>query len=248
MKRLLYCILFFLLLSCANKQEPQKALFRIGQFLTTTSDVEIIIYRNTSEVFSTVVDYGKITKYSSLDPTRYLIKVKNGDELVLEKEIGIGEGGKYTLSLVGSPVNGQSVNLQTVMDKLQHIVEGAEGTTENGYLPQLLVLNDFFSVEKGKAKLRFINLCPGSAPFRAIASGRSEDKEFASLKYAKISETATVGEGKTGVTLFYDAGPLPLEKDTIDLEKETMVTYFIAPSSPNSADRFSLIFSSDKMK
>lgn len=227
--RLPYFLLLFVLFGCSKQQEPKEARFRIGYFLTTGQKTEVTLYQQTSEVYTNMSSFGKITNYSSLPAGKYIIRVKEGEQLIIEKMIGLGPGGKYTFCLTGNPLQHQKVNQQTINDKLHHIVEGSQGITPNGYLPQLLILNDFFSAGKGKSTIRFINLIPESTPFTAKLTQGEKQTNFKSLKYPRISDRKSLNPGKTQVEILYANSPQSIHTEEVDIKEDEMYTYFILP-------------------
>lgn len=231
-----------LLFGCSQKEKPKPAEVRIGQFLLAKAPAEVVFYRKGKAVLTKELDYGSLTGYEKLKPATYRVEVKTDGKLLLEKEIGLGTGGTYTLCLSGMPVDGQEKNQQSTKDILHHIVEGAEGITANAYLPQLLVLNDFFESKKTTAKIRVVHLAPGTIGLSAKVEGADKSElELSGLEYPMQSEVKTISPGPAHLKLKLDGTQQLLATKTFTVEQQHLYTFFVVADTGRYLNRLRLV-------
>ena len=218
-------------LACTSPSGPGKARVRIGQFLWTTGQATVTWYHHDQEVASTTLAYGELSEYQSLAARTYLVKIKADDRLVLEKEIGLGTDGLYTVMLTGIPEDNQPVNKQSTGNRLHHLVEGAVARTANDYLPQLIVQNDFFVPEPQRGSVRWVSLLPGTVPLDI--SLRDDDREVTSvggLAYPRSSDPQTAKPGEYELAIHLDQRSAPVDETPVHLEDGALHTYYLVPS------------------
>ena len=243
MKRLFFILIpFFLLLGCkSDKHDETPAQFRIGQFIVGPNDIDISIYQKDETVYKEKFTYGSLSNYNELKPGKYLIKVRDSAQLLLQKEIGIGPEGKYTICLFGQPLAHQKVNKETLNSELHHIIEGSEGTTANGYLPQISILNDYFAAD-GSTAIRFMHLAPGITELTPILKSIKNDKEkkVSPLQYTELSDMELIKKEEYEIKIKLKNSEQQVKKITLT-PKDNMLTYFIIPKQTEGISGVDLI-------
>ncbi|SDE46492.1 hypothetical protein SAMN05421636_105173 [Pricia antarctica] len=237
------------LLSGCSPKEAAPAQFRVGQFLFSTQNATITLYDGKQEKTSLKLKYGKLSNYTSLEAKIYFIKVWADGKLLLEKKIGMGRDGRYTLVLTGIPEKNQPVNRKSTMQKLHTIVEGSEGITANDYLPQLIVQNDFYIAEKNTGKIRVMHLMPGAVPFSLDFMNNKGKKEVRSTAYPKSSETIEVDTGTYNVHVHFDASLQTVALQKIEIKESVLHSLYVIPAPERYlTDPILVVGSSDKEK
>ncbi|HAD97086.1 MAG TPA: hypothetical protein DCG19_06740 [Cryomorphaceae bacterium] len=234
--------------ACKNKPSDENARLRIGQFLGYNNPAIIIISKDGKDVLREEYRAGLLTHYHSFSPGIYRIRVLRKAQPLLEKKVGLGPGGIYTLCLTGTPLPAQDINKQTVRDQLMHLVEGAAGITKNGYLPQLLVLNDYFSLTGKNTGIRFLNMAEGMEPVDVeIKDSNADSKmEISHNSYPLISNVETLQAGKYSFTLTYSGGPGIILEQPVHLEPRKVYTFFITGACDNEKQVLKLVSGSSK--
>lgn len=220
-----------LVFSGCTPKESGSARFRVGQFLLSTQSATITFYSGEEEKKSLKLDYGQLSEYETIKAKVYFIKVWADGKLLLEKELGMGRNGSYTLFLTGIPEKNQSVNKESTTQKLHSIVEGSEGITANDYLPQLMVRNDFFTSEKNKGKLLAVHLMPGTVPLSVKLVNKDHKVQTTIFSYPKSSETKDVFPGTYDVELHFNGSPQTVSLGKLQVEKAMLYSLCIIPDS-----------------
>lgn len=229
--RYLFWTIVLLCLGCSTSHQDEPAQFRIGQFLFTSDTATIEIFQDQDLVESIKVGYGKLTNYHKISARSYLIKIKTNDQLILEKEIGFGRSGIYSLCLTGFPAKNQRVNKQSTIDKLTHIVEGAAALTANDFLPQLIIQNDFTVNEPGKGKIRAVHVMPGTIPLDLhLIKGSEKVLSFPGIQYPHITETKPLPPHKYMLELKLTGSTVPNYSKVLNIDKGTLFTLYFIPS------------------
>lgn len=221
-------IVLLVLAGCARK-ETGSARFRVGQFLFSTQNATVTFYEGKEKKMSVELDYGELSEYRTIDAKIYFIKVWADGKLLLEKKLGLGRDGSYTLFLTGIPEKNQSVNKESTMQTLHAIVEGSEGITTNDYLPQLMVSNDFYNIEKNKGKLIAVHLMPGAVPFSLKLVNREAKTITKTFSYPKSSETTDVATGTYDAQVHLDGSPQTVALGKVEVKENVLYLLCIIP-------------------
>lgn len=227
----LFSALVVLFAGCSSKQK-QVASFRVGQFFLNSEIATVKFYEGTNETTSLQLNYGQLSEYQIIAPKTYTIKIWADNTLVLEKKLGIGTNGKYTLILTGIPEKNQPVNKESLSNTLHSIAEGAEGITDNNFLPQLIIQDDFYIKEKNKAHLSITNLLPGALP---IAISFIEDQKEIQLdvtEYPLTSKLQVIEKGTYEVQLHLNGNPQNTVFGKATIENGTLYSFYVIPD-PN---------------
>ncbi len=247
--KILVLLIMVPLLSGCSPKEAAPARFRVGQFLFSTQNATITLYDGKKEKTSLKLKYGKLSNYTSLEAKIYFIKVWADGKLLLEKKIGMGCNGRYTLVLTGIPEKNQPVNKKSTMQKLHTIVEGSEGITTNDYLPQLIVQNDFYIAEKNMGKIRVTHLMLGAVPFSLDFMNGKGKKQVSSTAYPKSSETIDVDTGTYDLQVHFDDRPQTEALQKIKIKESVLHSLYVIPALERYlTDPILVMGSSDKVK
>lgn len=226
--RFFYIILLCFLTACTGS-EKKKSQLRIGQFMINSKNVEVIIKKKGSEKISKNLPYKDITNYQEIESGTYKIEVFNAGKIILNKEIGIGSDGTYTLIIYGIPIKSQEVDQQSTKTKLLEIVQGSEVKSTNAYLPQLSILNDEFECGKNEAKIRWIHLSPGvdklSAKSHDIENGKTTN--LSSLSYPKISKNIVLKPGRKKLTWSLKGKKIDVATKDMNISSSILYTAFV---------------------
>ncbi|SDK12800.1 DUF4397 domain-containing protein [Microbulbifer yueqingensis] len=228
--RLLVILLFSLALaSCSDPAKENATRLRLANFLWGTDQVQVLLYRGEKQEKEVRLSYGSLSKYHSLEPGRYRLRVVTGKQAILEKTFGLGTRESYTLFIAGISTGPQKLNRQTLDNKLHTLVEGSATRTDNGYLPQVLLVNDFFVKEKHKGQFRVINLMPGATHLEGKLI-KGDSKEFSStLKYFHSSHTKPVPTGELQLELLFSGSPLRVIREPVTIRQQVLNSFFIIP-------------------
>ena len=235
-------------LGCSTNQNNELAKFRIGQFLYTSKSATIEIFRDHVLVDSITTGYGELTNYYKIPPRPYLIKVKADGQLILEKNIGFGRSGIYTLALTGLPVKNQLVNKRSTIDKLTHMVEGAAALTTNDFLPQLIIQNDFAVNDPGNAKIRAAHIMPGTIPLDLKILKENEPVlSYSGIKYPQTTETKSLRPHKYMLELKLTSSEVSNFSKLLNLEERTLYTLYFIPSPKDYNSNLMMIVGKTKI-
>ena len=228
-RKVVFIWMVVLVLSGCALKEPGSARFRVGQFLFSTQNATITFYDEKKENKSLKLDYGQLSEYETIAAKVYFIKVWADGKLLMEKELGMGRDGSYTLFLTGIPEKNQSVNKESILHTLHTIVEGSEGITSNDYLPQLIVRNDFFTAEKNKGKLLAVHMMTGAMPLSLKLVNSDNKTETKTFSYPKSSEARDVSTGTYEVQLHFDGSPQTISLGKLQVENAILYSLCIIP-------------------
>ena len=217
------------LASCGQAGQQQNARLRLGNFLWETEQVQIALYSDSEQSKTVTLSYGKLSDYHALKPGRYRIRVATGEGAILEKTFGLGSKEAYTLVIAGISSGPQELNKETLDKKLHVFVEGSLARTSNGYLPQLLLINDFFVEERNKGQFRVINLMPGTAHIRAKLKREGKDELSATLKYFNREPAKPLPAGEHMLELSFSGSPLKFSEQALTIRERALNSYFIIP-------------------
>lgn len=219
-------------LACSRPGVQDTAEIRMANFLQTKGPATCILYRDNEAVKNFTLHYENVSTYQEIPTGSYLIKVAANDQLLLEKKLGLGRNGKYTLCLTGIPEANQMVNQQSNYDRMYKMVAGTAAVTPNAYLPQLLVLNDFFVPEPGKGKIRFVHVMPGTVPLDVKLFGpEGKSYSFSGLSYPQQSATDPIRAANWELNIHLQSSPGTILQKNFTSKSDLLYTYFIAPDS-----------------
>lgn len=220
----------FLFFGCGQKEEKKPARVRWAQFLLSNGAVHVSLSRQGRELYAKYLEYATLTDYNEYPAGQYVIRVKSGKREILNKRIGLGTGGTYTLSLYGIPLKGQKTNQRSTAMELHQIVEGAAAKTPNAYLPQLDIMDDYFASAKNEAKIQLVNLAPGVESIKtSISRSGKEHVNFSAVRYPSIAKNKSVGAGIADIVIKLDNSDQVLRLDTIAIHTERLYTLFVIP-------------------
>lgn len=226
---LLTIVVSLLLASCGGTKREESPQLRLGNFLWDAQQVTIDIYRESEQQDSITLSYGTLTSYRSLEPGRYRIRVSSEKQALLEKTFGMGSNESYTLVIAGITSGPQELNKQTLSKKLHTLVEGNAVSNSNGYLPQILLINDFFVKEKKKGQFRIINLMPGTANLHGKVLKGHKQEFSETLKYFHSSHTRPVPVGELELELSFTDSPLTFSREPVTIREKALNSFFIIP-------------------
>ncbi|PVW15169.1 DUF4397 domain-containing protein [Marixanthomonas spongiae] len=224
---LLFIFTVFTIFGCAVPKEP--ASLRIGQFLVSEKAVEITFQHQGNKAVSKIMTYGDLTEYMTLTPGKYTVTVKINETVILEKKLGFGSKGTYTLFVCGIPSEKGKTNQTTLNNKLHNIVAGEEGITTNGNLPQLRVLNDTFESKDTEAKIRWIHAVPGLQPLSATLWNKKTNTKtsLATLSYPLASKSKGVSSGAYSLTWKLKGKQLTTVSKNVVCKPKHLYTFFV---------------------
>ncbi|WP_193166373.1 DUF4397 domain-containing protein [Microbulbifer hainanensis] len=217
------------LASCGQSGQQKPARLRLGNFLWETDQVKIALYRDSEQQKNATLSYGKLSDYQALKPGRYRMRVAAGDHDILEKTFGLGSGEAYTLIIAGIASGAPELNKETLNKKLHTFVEGSIARTSNGYLPQMLLINDFFVEEKETGQFRIINLMPGTTCLHGKLMNESKNELSSTLEYFHGSPSQPVSTGDLELELSFSGSPLKFSEQTVTIRERALNSFFIIP-------------------
>lgn len=227
---ILLASLMSLFFGCGQNGERRPAQVRWGQFLLGGKAAHISLSRKGTELYSADLDYATLTEYRKYPSGTYSVSIKSGGREILNKKVGLGTGGTYTLSIYGIPLKNQSSNQRSTAMKLHRIVEGAAATTPNAYLPQLDIMDDYFASAKDKAKIRVVHLAPGVVPIKATVSVSGKGQVgFSAVSYPTITKNKSIATGAADVELGLDSSDQMVDHEKLNIKAEQLYTLFVIP-------------------
>lgn len=218
--------------SGCSSEENKKASFRIGQFLLNSEKATITFYEGKKETTSLELNYGQLSEFQSIEAKIYSIKVWADGKLLLEKKLGMGSNGKYTLLLTGIPEKNQQVNKESTSNILHSIAEGSEGITTNNFLPQLLVQDDFYIKEKNRGKVSVTNLMPGTVPVTMSLVTDGGETKIDAVAYPETSKIKVVETGFYAIKFHLNGNPQSTLLGEETIENGVLYSLYVIPN-PN---------------
>ena len=226
-------LLLLLLAGCDHPTAPgPPAEVRIGQFVSAPGPVRISLTGQDADSSLFTLSYAELTDYRTFAPGTYTVDVTAGGQHLLHESIGLGTGGRYSLLLAGIPQAGQETNQATLSTRLHRIFEGAAARTDNDFLPQLFLQNDYFVSVPGKANLRATQLAPGVVPLDVVL--KTPDQQTISLSqvaYGHSSDRERINAGNYSATLHLAGSPQNLLGLQLELDTSTFTNLYILPAT-----------------
>ena len=245
MKTLQTLFLLFVLFNicgCSQNKAKKPAQIRWGQFLISDSAAHISLSRKGTEIYAADLDYATLTEYQKYPPGKYTVSVKTDGQEILNKKIGLGTDGIYTLSLYGMPLKDQKTNQSSTSEHLHRITEGAAAETANAYLPQLDIMDDYFASAQNESKIRIVHLAPGVEPINASISKSGNKKvSFSGIPYPKSGKNKSLNNGRNTISLSLNGSSQEISKNEFDVEKEKLYTFFVIPYKNKYLDHLRLV-------
>lgn len=196
--------------------------------------------------------YGDMSSYHSLAPGRYRILIHSKEKMLLDQTIGMGKKGTYSIIIAGiNTEHSSKVNEKTWKYTLQKIVEGAATENSNGYLPQLLIKNDYFEQLKDSSRISVINLLPGSQPWKVnfIRLDRNPSENtlaISDLEYIKESQRKTLKKGHYKMQLSLSGSSKVLKALDFEAKSSNYYRIFLVPDPNDYLNHPKIIISSSK--
>ncbi|MBW2961560.1 DUF4397 domain-containing protein [Mesonia aestuariivivens] len=225
--KLISLVTALLLITSCVSTNKKPAQLRIGQFLFTEKPIEIDFKKDNQSVVQQQMKYTELSTYKKLPSGTYTIEVKLENKLLLQKKVGIGTNGIYTLILYGIPQEHPQTNEQTTTTKLHEIVEGEENNTSNGNLPQLKILNDEFECAPDEAKIRWIHLAAGVEEISAEATSTEKTVSLSSLTYPKITNTKALAPLQQKINWKLKGSKVKVAEKQLSIKPQLLYTAFI---------------------
>jgi len=243
---LLLTTLIILLAGCSSKSD-QDANFRVGQFFLNSEKATITLYEGTDEVASLQLKYGQLSEYQTIASNIYKIKVWADGNLVLEKKIGMGNSGKYTLVLTGIPEKNQAVNEESFTNSLHNIAEGSEGITSNNFLPQLLIQDDFYIIEMNRANISITNLLPGALNSTVSLIKKDKEVKLDAVAYPQTSDLKVIDTGTYDLQFYIDGNLQATLLGQETIEEDVLYSLYLIPNPEKYITNPELIIGKNKM-
>ena len=221
-------VLVTVLLFGCRSGEPEPARVRVGQFLTGTPGARLTLSgERDSLVFD--LEYGRLSAYRTLSPGEYTVEVAPRDGgPVIRQAVGLGAGSRLTLVPVGTVTPGQEVNAAPFLAHLHRAVEGAAAVSARAYLPQLLVVNDYFVDVAGQGNLRLLHLVPGRPPVDlSIRNAGREAVSQSGLGYVHASERERIAAGTYTLAIHLAGSPVRVLRDSLTVRADELTDLFL---------------------
>ena len=215
------------LLGCQSS-DPAPARVRVGQFLTGTPGARLTLRRDAdSTVFD--LDFARLSDYRPLPPGEYTVEVTpRAGGPVIRQRVGLGAGSRLTLVSVGTVTPGQEVNAAPFLAKLHWAVEGAAAVSARAYLPQLLVVNDYFVDVPGQGNLRLLHLVPGRLPVDlSIRNAGGEAVSQSGLGYVHASTRERIASGSYTLAIHLADSPVRVLQDSLTVRADELTDLFL---------------------
>ncbi|MBK0378925.1 DUF4397 domain-containing protein [Mucilaginibacter segetis] len=194
MKRNLFIYIFISAFICCKSERNPTTQIKVINALQDVEKVEVTVKcENREAVF--YPQFGTDQSFKVLPSGMANIDVKADGKLILHKEFGLGNAGKYTFLLEGVPGLSKKVNQQTFSDKLHTVFSGAESSQPNSFLPRIILIRDVTKVKSGQSKLRFINAFAGAEPLTLTITDKNNEKINFTQAYPAMGTFKPVSAG-----------------------------------------------------
>ena len=232
--------------SCKNPAGTAK--IRIAQLLVSDVPMAVKLFKNGSSVYEHKLTFGAISKYQEVSSGTYTLQVIKDGNMLLEKQLGLGSKGKYSLCIYGLPVQDEQKNKATLNTRLHTIAEGDEASEPNGLLPQLKILNDLFYGDESKAKVRWLHATPGVQELKgyAISESSKDSISLKKLRYAKKSAFTEIKPGRKSLFWTMDIKNRKVAQKDINIQPKTLYTAFIIPGREEYIDTLQVLIANNK--
>ena len=228
-------LLPLLLAACGGGKEATPAELRIGQFLYATESARISLSAPDGDSATYTLAYASLTDYQTFAPGTYTLDVSAGRRHLLHETIGLGTGGRYSLLLTGIPADGQQVNQATFGTRLHRIFEGAAARTDNAFLPQILLQNDYFVPVPGKGNLRVTQLAPGIVPVDLALNRHGEQTATVSgVAYTHASDRERFPAGDYAAALHLAGSPQQRLEFQLSVDTGSFTNLYVVPDTTAS--------------
>ena len=228
--RMLLLPLLLLLAACGGGGEATPAQLRIGQFLYAPETARITLSSPDADSAAYTLDYASLTDYQSFAPGIYTLDVTAGGRHLLHETVGLGTGGRYSLLVAGIPSASQEVNQSTFGTRLHRIFEGAAARTDNAFLPQILLQNDYFVPVPGKGNLRVTQLAPGIVPVDLELNRKGEQTATLSgVAYTHASDRERFAAGNYAAALHLAGSPQHRLDFQLSVDTASFTNLYVVP-------------------
>ena len=237
-----------LLLTCGCMMKtPRPATLRIVSAIPD-SDVRIDIQRE-GQTISASPSFMEAVPYRSMPSGKAQISLSSDGKTLLKKEIGLGNGGKYTLVFEGLGKLSSEPNQETFDGKVHRVFGGVESASPNGFLPGLVILKNEFSVQKGKAKLRVVNAVVGAQVLSiGLKTSLNGDNKFSlTLSYPQKSNPASVKAGNYELDVKVSGMPEAIFTQQLHLEPCKFYTLVLSGNATGSRSLQAQVLQDDGM-
>ena len=225
----LWLIFCCTLAACHPAGKDGTARLRVGEFLAATDSAQVTLTRaGSSSTFH--LPYGALSDYWELAAGTYRARVTSAGQPLLDRSIGLGTGGSFTLLLTGTPLTGQETNEQAFGTTLHRFVEGSAAVTTNDYLPQLLIQNDYFIPVPGEGTLRITHLAPGVIPLDvSLLNDSITSATIRGLAYPHTSLRERVTAGIYRAAVHLGGSPLTEQQFPLELNEGLFCSLYLIP-------------------
>ena len=228
-------LLPLLLAACGGGGDATPAELRIGQFLYAPESARVTLSAPDGDSATYTLAYASLTEYRRFMPGTYTLDVTAGGRHLLHETIGLGTGGEYSLLLTGIPAAGQKVNQATFGTRLHRIFEGAAARTDNAFLPQILLQNDYFVPQAGKGNLRLTQLAPGIVPLDLELNRQGEQPASVSgVAYTHASDREQFPTGTYAAALHLTGSPQQRLAFEVELDTGSFTNLYVVPDTSAS--------------
>ena len=217
-----------------DQRKDDTLQIRFGQFLDTSERVSIALKSDKAEKIQTL-SYSDLSEYITLPSSNYTVTVSVKSKPILKKKIGLARGAKFTLIVYGKLSDEPKLNAETTNTKLHRIVSGEEAKTDNGFLPQLRLLDDQYEGGQNSAELRWVNLVPYEVPLSITgfdrAEGEKSSSDFGTANYAKVHAAQIISPADYTFILRSKNSPLERLQTNVQINAKKLHTLFVVPDA-----------------
>ena len=237
-----------LLLACGcTIKTPRPASLRVVSAIPD-SNVHIDIQCG-GQAISVSPSFMETLPYQSMPSGRAQIRLSSDGKTLLKKQMGLGNGGKYTLVFEGLGKLSSEPNQETFDGKIHRVFGGVESASPNGFLPGLVILKNEFSVQKGKAKLRVVNAVVGAKvlDIGLNASLNGNNNVSLTLGYPKKSDPTGIKAGNYELEVKVSGMPEAIFTQQLNLEPCKFYTLILSGNATGSRSLQAQVLQDDGM-
>lgn len=182
---ILITILGLLLPGCKNQPENKTSSIRFANFVVPTQEIKMVVKGPDTKEFN--IKYGTLTSFTDFREGKYTFSVQTtNDSLILEKELGIGHGSKYTITISGI-FNHAVKKRKTLHTQLMEAFKGATAFSANAGMPVMQLYLDRFEGSPSEGKLKAILMAPAISDVELYVKTKGKFEKITTLVYPKPS-------------------------------------------------------------
>ena len=227
MFRLLILLNFLgLLFGCKSQPENKSSSIRFANFLVPTQEIKVVVKGADTKEFN--IPYGTITSFTNFNEGKYMFSVQStGDSIILEKELGMGHGSKYTITVSGI-FNHAVKKRKTLHTQLMEAFKGATAFSANAGMPVMEVYLDRFEGSPSEGKLKAILMAPAIADVELYVKTKGKFKKITTLVYPKPSSREfTLKPGGHSIQLRFKNSEEILYSGEVNVPAGKVTTLFV---------------------